>query len=115
MDYLEIGPTPAAEDCIQAGTDPAAEKAECRRFIDWIREVLGPEPQGCALRVKGSPHDFGTYYEVFCYFDENTPEAIAYAFACEGSLPERWTYTPEEREKALQALTPEPEFVDAEY
>lgn len=91
-DYIDIGPSPAAEDCAQLGTDDYSELAreECKRFIAFIRKHKGEEPAGARLAIKSNAHDFGTYYEVVCYFDDECEEATNYAFACESDLPEHW-------------------------
>lgn len=89
---MEIGSSPASEDCVQLGCEdyPVLARAECKRFIEFIRKHRGIEPDGARLAIKGNPHDFGTYYEVVCYFDDELPESEAYAFACESELPENW-------------------------
>jgi len=91
MDYMSIGPAPCDEECVQATCDNAGEQqAECRRFITLIRKHLGEEPVGARLKVKGFPHDFCTYYEVVCMYDENSEEACAYAMRCESEAPSTW-------------------------
>jgi hypothetical protein len=91
-DFLEIGSTPAEEECVQVGEDNYRERAtkEMRRFIERIREVLGPEPEGAQLSIKWFPHDFGTYGEVVCYFDEGNDKAREYAFKCDSDAPSTW-------------------------
>lgn len=91
-EYLNIGSTPAEEDCAQIGSDDYAPraKAECKRFIEVIRKKLGNEPAGATLKMKGFPHDFGTYYEVVCEYDENNEKAMNYAFKCESDAPTTW-------------------------
>lgn len=92
-DYVEIGPVPADEPCQQVGTpdyDPTAAREECERFIEVIRESLGAEPTGARLAVKQFPHELGSYYQVVCYFVEEFPEAIDYAFKCKAEVPTRW-------------------------
>ena len=91
-DYISIGPTPAAEDCQQVGPtyDHTAARAECRRFLELIRETVGPEPIGARLAVKSNPHDFGSYLEVVCYYDDENETATKYAFRCETDAPEHW-------------------------
>jgi hypothetical protein len=92
MDYVVIGPCPVEEDCVQVGEENYAARAkeECRRFIRLLREVLGEEPDGASFRIKGFDHDFGRYYEVICSFDENSEEAVEYAFNAEGNAPMTW-------------------------
>jgi len=91
-DYLEIGSSPADENCVQVGEKDYSGRAikECERFIKLIREEMGEEPEGTKLAVKGFPHDFGHYYEVVCWYDPNLPESVEYAFRCESDAPVAW-------------------------
>ena len=90
--YIEIGPSPCNENCVQVGDDnyATAAREECLRFIQLIRNTLGPEPVGAELKVKGFPHDFGTYYEVVCYYNEDDEVSTQYAFNCESGAPDTW-------------------------
>jgi hypothetical protein len=91
-DYFCIGPTPSEEDCAQVGEPDYHRKAiaECSRFIQLIRDTLGPEPKGAELRIKAFDHDFGEYHEVVCWFDTDMPASIAYAARCEDDAPRTW-------------------------
>lgn len=91
-DYIDIGSTPTEEDCAQVGQPDYEKKAraECARFIQLIRQTLGEEPEGARLAVKSNPHDFGTYYEVVCYFEDSNEEATSYAYRCEAETPTKW-------------------------
>ena len=92
MDYMSIGCAPYGEDCVQVGTENYAERAklECEQYIKQLIRTCG-EPIGSAcLRIKSNPHDFGTYYEVVCYYDTGDEEALQYALKCEGEGPENW-------------------------
>ena len=88
MDSIMIGATPYEEDCAQVG-DPdyrAKVRAECNRYIQCLRTVYGNEPPGARLYIKSNPHDFGTYYEVECQYDDTKVEATEYAFKVEAGL-----------------------------
>ena len=91
-DYINIGSSPCEEDCVQVGAENYAQLArvECQRFIEAIRQTIGPEPDGACLRVKSFPHDFGSYMEVVCYYEEDNEEATKYAFKCESESPSTW-------------------------
>lgn len=95
-DYIDIGSSPSGEDCAQVGEPDYERRArtECARFIELIRKTLGEEPPGAHLAVKSNPHDFATYYEVVCYFQDDDPEATAYAFRCESDAPATWDAQP---------------------
>lgn len=90
MDYLSIGPVPPDEDCEQVGPncDYDKMKRECKRYIEALRKKLGPERGSARLSVKGFPHDFGTYYEVVCYYSDQ--EGLEYALDCESNGPLTW-------------------------
>jgi hypothetical protein len=92
-DYIEIGSTPCEESCQQVGTasyNATMARKECHAFRDQIRRTLGFEPDGAELRIKGFAHDFGTYHEVVCYYDDEKPESVEYAFRCESDAPINW-------------------------
>ena len=91
-EYINIGPTPACEDCTQVGDENYYSKAkvECKRFVELIRKTLGDEPAGARLGIKTFPHDFGEYMEVVCYYDDQNEQAINYAFKCESESPSTW-------------------------
>lgn len=91
-DYLELSPTPVGESCEQLGPDYSRTRAmaECRAFLRQLRRLFGDEPEGARLSVSSNPHDFGTYHEVRVSYDEDSREAIDYAFRLEGNLPESW-------------------------
>jgi hypothetical protein len=92
MDSIEIGSSPAEEPCAQVGSDNYYEMAhrECRALIRQLRRKLGQEPPGARLYIKSNPHDFGTYYEVACKFNENDEAATEYAYKCESECPQNW-------------------------
>ena len=92
-DYISIGSAPCDEDCVPVnsrGDYHEAMRAECQRFLELIRKKLGPEPPGARLAIKSNPHDFGTYYDVVCYFYDEDEEARKYAFRCESDSPRTW-------------------------
>ena len=91
-EYLELGQAPAGEACAQVGDPDYRVKAirECQTYIQAIRNYLGPEPEGALLSYKAFPHDFGSYYEVVCHYDESKPESVEYAYRCEKEAPLTW-------------------------
>jgi len=88
--YIELGCTPSDEECAQVGEEnyESNARAECQRYIELLRRLFGPEPEGAALRIKQFPHDFGFYLEVVCYHDG--PVARDYAFNIENNAPTSW-------------------------
>ena len=91
-EYIAIGSSPAAEDCVQISDPNYNQKSriELKAFIEAIRKKLGQEPIGAHLAIKANPHDFGTYHEIVCYYDNTNELATEYAFKCESESPEIW-------------------------
>ena len=93
-DYINIGSSPFCEGCAQVGSDGYETRAgkECETFIQQIRRDVGPEPKGARLRTKSFPHDFGSYKEVVCEYDEDVEGSLDYAYKVESGCPENWDH-----------------------
>lgn len=91
-DYISIGSSPYGEDCAQVGSDYYSIKSrkECAALIGQLRRLFGEEKGTACLAVKSFPHDFGTYHEVICYFNDDDEIGKEYAFKIENELPEHW-------------------------
>lgn len=92
-EFLVIGSAPAEEDCVHVtaeGGYQAKMRKECQRFLDGIRLKLGAEPEGARLAVKSFPHDFGSYYEVVCWYDTDKEASAEYAYKCDSECPNTW-------------------------
>lgn len=102
LEYISIGPAPPGEPCAQVGQPGYEEQAlaECRRYIALLRQYFGDEPAGARLAVKSFPHDFGSYYEVVCWYDRRKKKSIDYAYRCEIEGPSTW-------DAALESRKPE--------
>ena len=108
IDLLNIGPVPWAEECAQVGTEDYQQRSrlECEAFRNQIRRVAGLEPAGAVLVIKSFPHDFGSYLEVCCKYNDQSEVAQDYAFNCEGNRAlERWDEQAR-REFRLPTVTP---------
>ena len=91
-DYIELGPAPTEESCAQVGEEDYHTRAreECLRYIALIRQTCGVEPEGAQLRIKTSVHDFGSYKEVACYYEDTNEQAVDYAWNLDKHVPVRW-------------------------
>jgi hypothetical protein len=81
-EYIDIGGTPAEEDCAQTGITENYEhlnRLECRAYIMALRRVHGDPPAGAEIKIHVNPHEMGSYREVRCVFDPEDPAAVAYA------------------------------------
>ena len=100
-DYMTICTSPVSEDCAQVGADDyeVRSRKECKAFIQQLRRQFGDEPALACLSVRIFPHDFGSYREVVCYYDDDDEEGRDYAFKLESETPARWD---EEAKKELE-------------
>ena len=91
-EILEISCTPHAEPCESFGPNynPVRARQECNAFMKQLRRMFGEEPPGARLTIRSNPHDFGTYLEVACVFNDENEEATDYAYRCESDMPEFW-------------------------
>jgi hypothetical protein len=91
-EHLTLGPTPAAEDCAQLGSDNYREKSriEGRAYINQLKRMFPELLPTMKFMLKGFPHDFGTYYEVIVRYPMDDEQAEMMAFDIENSIPENW-------------------------
>ena len=92
-DYYEIGTTPIDEPCAATGEEDYSRRArmECRALINHLyRQLPHDAADFIELRTKAHGHDFGTYYEVVAYFDDEDERAESLAMQAGDELPYRW-------------------------
>ena len=93
-DYINIGSAPVEEQCAQVGRDNyrAMARLECRAFKEQLERKF---PDG-EFGIKSFPHDFGTYFEVVAYFEDEVDRdaealrAREAAFEAEANTPMYW-------------------------
>tara|TARA_R100000234_G_scaffold101521_1_gene70579 strand:+ start:5706 stop:6056 length:351 start_codon:yes stop_codon:yes gene_type:complete len=88
-DSIYIGECPIDEDCAQLGSEDYHSRAmaELRAYINQLKRLF---PKG-DFRIKSHEHDFGTYYAVEGYYDEDIDDGRREAaFAAEAEGPTRW-------------------------
>jgi hypothetical protein len=91
--YLELGSAPCYEECVQVSNKNDyifAMKEECKRYKTQLEKRFQDIPDGCQFGIKSFYHDFGTYYEVVIYFDNDIDNQVNFAFDVENNLPEKW-------------------------
>jgi len=89
-DYDLLSTAPPEEPCAQVGDDAADPRAEGKRYIELLRKVLGPEPEGSKLKLRANAHDLGTYYSVAYFFDDDVEEHIKYMQRLDNDGPLNW-------------------------
>ena len=90
MNYLELGPVPAGEDCAQVGSPDYTERM-IRETTEYIRMLSRAFPPiaGTRFKLKAFRHDFGTNHEVVVVYTDSD-EAIDFAFHVENNTPMNW-------------------------
>lgn len=93
FDYIELGPVPAGETCVQVGTDHYMAKSlrECKVYQRML-ERLCPIPPGLpvAFVVRSHAHDFGPYREVSVRFCDGNQAAVDFAYHLDANAPDQW-------------------------
>lgn len=91
-DYITLGCCPTSEDCAQVGSEDYSHRSivECTAFINQLRRQFGDEVGSAWLKIMTFQHDFGSYREVVCTYEEDDKEGIDYAFKLEANLPKYW-------------------------
>ena len=104
MDYIDIGPVPANEPCVQVGDDDYWSRAgrECTVFKRMLYRLFPiPENLAVAYVIRAHSHDFGTYREVAVRIGNGSwpPETRAsiagaerFAFEVEAGAPDSWDW-----------------------
>lgn len=92
---IELASTPLEEPCAQVGTPEYGERArvECRAYRSQLLRMAsaaGKLPENVRIIVKGSEHDYGTYYEAAVRFPEDDETACDAAYWIENNQPENW-------------------------
>ncbi len=96
MTTIEIGSSPAYEDCAQVGSEGYGirAEAECQSYIDqlyrFMRERSIKLPESFRLVIKRNSHDFGTYYEVAARFDDDCKRSHKIANMLQKDGPTEW-------------------------
>ena len=101
IEYMEIGPTPYEEDCIQIGdlNYSTLAKKEMDEYVNQLYRMFpDANSRGVSFKIKWFNHDFGRYGEVCIYWDLDNSDADDYAYEIERSLPSHWD------EEALKEL-----------
>ena len=93
-DFICIGNCPICEPCVQVDKDiPYLEemRKQCERFnsglYDYFEELMD---SGIYFLIKQFQHDFGPYYEVVIFFDNENKDQIKVAFEIGRNIPETW-------------------------
>lgn len=91
-DLVYLGSAPPDEPCAQVGSYGYREAVldQCKRYIALIRKTVGIELFGAKLKVEWQEHDFGSYAEVVCWYDDAIDGAREYAYRCESDGPLTW-------------------------
>jgi len=93
-DYLSFETTPYDEPCAQVGHElyRSIASMEAHLMKQQLEELLVlqyPTPS-INLTISQCPHDYGTYYELRAYYDDNNKDQVDQAFYIEKHYPEKW-------------------------
>jgi hypothetical protein len=91
-DYLSLDPTPYEEPCIQVGHElyRSIGSMEAHLMKDQLRELLLTKYSDILVNIAITqcPHDYGSYYQIYVYFDEESAEQ---AYWLDDNFPAYWS------------------------
>jgi len=97
QDWISIGSTPVDEECSQIGSPDYYNwiKIEGNTYIQQLKRMFPAIEKTFSffIRLKGFPHDFGTYHEVCLSYEDSDEEptpSMELAFYIEANLPFHW-------------------------
>lgn len=86
-DYIELGPCPADEECLQTGIHEIKYiRKQAHIWADQLRRQWSDEQ----FSVKTFRHDFGAYCEVLIQYNDQDEISRRSAYDVEDQLPEQW-------------------------
>ena len=94
-DYIALGSRPTGEQAPRFQTTDEARR-ETGVYLRQLRRIYGQEPLGASLALRTGVHEYGTYYEVVCWYVHNTGDpmldyrAHEYAAKCDREIPTAW-------------------------
>ena len=89
-EYIELSPTPNAEECKQTGRDSIQEiRAEAQKYADLLKRIY-VNFTGVYFTVKTFNHDFGAYCETVVNFNDEDPRGSQNAYFIESNTPDTW-------------------------
>jgi len=111
-EYMELGPVPCDEECVQVKTGEnyhSEMREEMGKYVELLYKRF-PQVQeyGCGFGIKMFPHDFGSYGEVCICYNDADAKAQQFAMFVESNLPMKWAdvevLTTEIKEKVVCSL-----------
>lgn len=90
-DYLALDPTPYEEPCIQVGHElyRSIASMEANLMKTQLEELLLTKYSDILVNIAITqcPHDYGSYYQIYVYFDEESAEQ---AYWLDDNFPAYW-------------------------
>ena len=91
-DYLTLESSPTDEDCFQVSSTEdyvQSMKDECNRYCAMLTKRF--KNIGLDFTVKRFYHDFGNYFQVVVYFNDESESDIDKVNYIESNLPQKWS------------------------
>lgn len=91
-EYMDFDLTPCDEECAQVGRDDyrRVSREEYTAMLAFIERTFGATPVGVSTTCKANAHDFGTYYQLRMYYDDEDAICTGYVYKVESELPPMW-------------------------
>lgn len=91
-DYMEFDTIPIEEECSQTGHTEnylQMQAIECKVLKKQLLRIFG-ECETVTIKRKTNYHDFGTYYSLCIYYDDENETASEFVYKIEDDFPLNW-------------------------
>lgn len=88
FDFVELGPVPAGEECVQAGISNYEAKARVETQA-WLNQLRRTFP-GKDFVIKTFHHELGNYFEVVTPYEIDNEEEESIAYEIQDRAPQNW-------------------------
>ena len=92
--WLEFDTCPIDEECVSVERNSIdyiiPMKLQGRKFIQQLNKIFGDPPGDAYFGLKANDHDFGMYYSVCIFFNDEDEEESEFAYFVERNLPRTW-------------------------
>jgi hypothetical protein len=92
--WLEFDTAPYDEECVQVESGSVdyiiPMKQQGRKFIELLNKRFGTPPNEAYFGLKANDHDFGVYYSVCIFFNDEDEEETKFAYFVENNVPATW-------------------------
>lgn len=95
-DYIALDTTPYEAPCIQVGHElyRSIASMEAHLMKQQLEELLLTQYSDILVNIAITqcPHDYGSYYQLYVYFNSDNPQEVRQAYWLDENFPADWNH-----------------------